>query len=218
MNKQTDKLKSMKMIPSGFNKIFYTCMFISLLVITWACTGNDKTSTTTTTTGIDNTNVKSTDTSSNNNNDAISGNAADADFLMKAAEINLEEIKLGQLAQQKGTISHVKELGKMMVDEHTKAMEELMTLAKTKMVTIPTEPGAKAMDAYNMLKAKPGKDFDKAYSDMMVNGHKDAIALFEKTSASAKDADIKGWASQTLPALRTHLDHSMMCQKECNKM
>ena len=115
-------------------------------------------------------------------------------------------------------MSHVKELGKMMEDEHTKAMNELKGLAKTKMVTIPDMPTQPAMDAYNTLNAKKGKDFDKAYSDMMVMGHKDAIALFEKTSANSGDANVKGWATSTLPALRKHLDHAVMCQKECNKM
>lgn len=216
----------MKMLLISSKKSFYIFLFILMLMIAWSCTGNDKSATTTTTENNQmNTDTATvapkTDNMNNNMNNAMdttSGKQADAAFLMKAAEINLEEIKLGQLAQQKGTMPHVKELGKMMVDEHTKAMKELTALAKTKMITIPMEPAATAMDAYNNMKAKPGKEFDKAYSDMMVMGHKDAIALFEKNSTDAKDADVKGWALKMLPALRTHLDHSMMCQKECAKM
>ena len=61
-------------------------------------------------------------------------------------------------------------------------------------------------------------DFDKEYCDMMVKGHKDAIDKFEKAINDASDPDIKAWASSMLPALRIHLDHSLTCQKKCEKM
>lgn len=153
------------------------------------------------------------DTANNNNNAET-----DATFFMKAAEINMEEIKLGKLAQQKGTMSHVKELGKMMVTDHTQAMAGLNTLAKTKMIDLPTTEGQKIMDAYKMLSEKKGKDFDKAYSDMMVNGHKEAIALFEKTNSDTKDADVKKMTTTMIPKLKTHLEEAEKCQKECQKM
>ena len=85
----------------------------------------------------------------------------DAQFLVNAAEINLEEIKLGQLAQEKGNASHIKELGKMMEDAHTKSLAELIALAKTKIITIPTSPTDNAMDAFKKLDAKSGNNFDK---------------------------------------------------------
>ena len=142
----------------------------------------------------------------------------DAQFLVNAAEINLEEIKLGQLAQEKGNASHIKELGKMMEDAHTKSLAELIALAKTKIITIPTSPTDNAMDAFKKLDAKSGNNFDKEYADMMVSGHKDAISTFEKASENCEDADIKNWASTMLPDLRKHLDHAIKCQKEFEKM
>ncbi len=145
-------------------------------------------------------------------------NEKDAQFLVNAAEINMEEISLGKLAQQKGNTAHVKELGKMTEDEHTKSMTDLTALAKTKMVTLPAAATSGAMDAYKELNSKSGNDFGKAYSDMMVSGHKDAIALFEKASTDCSDPDIRAWAAAALPALRIHLEHSLICQEECSKM
>ncbi len=142
----------------------------------------------------------------------------DAQFLVNAAEINLQEIKLGELAQEQGKASHIKELGKMMEEAHTKSLAELIALAKAKTITIPTSPSNDAMDAYKKLDTKSGNDFDKMYTDMMVNGHKDAINAFEKASENCEDTDIKNWASTMLPNLRKHLDHSLKCQKECEKM
>ena len=159
-----------------------------------------------------------TDTSNINRLNAGDNSNADAAFMMKAAEINMEEIKLGNLAKQKGTMAHVKELGSMLVTEHTKAMTALNAAAKSKMTTLPTTETEKITDAYNILNAKSGKDFDKAYSDMMVNGHKEAIALFEKTNRDTKDADIKSFTSAMIPKLKTHLEHAEKCKRECEKM
>lgn len=142
----------------------------------------------------------------------------DAKFLVNAAEINLEEIQLGQLAQTRGTTSHVKDLGKMMETEHGKALADLQTLAAKKQITIPTTLTESGMDANKKLIDTKGSDFDKEYADMMVSGHKDAISKFEKASTDAQDIDIRNWAAAMLPALRLHLDHSLSCQKLCEKM
>lgn len=142
----------------------------------------------------------------------------DAQFLVNAAEINMEEIALGQLAQEKGNMKHVKDLGKMMVTEHTKAMADLTALAQKKNITLPTSQTENGKEAYNDLMKKSGNDFGMAYSDKMVKGHKDAISIFEKASTKSADPEIKAWATSMLPALRTHLDHSMISQKECEKM
>jgi putative membrane protein len=142
----------------------------------------------------------------------------DAKFLVNAAEINLEEIKLGQLAQQKGTMADVKELGKMMEQAYTKAMAETDTLAKKMLITIPASPTENALEAYKKLNNKSGTDFDKAYCGMMVSGHKDAISLFEKASTGLNNDGIKQWAVNMLPDLRTHLEHAIACQKKCEAM
>ena len=145
-------------------------------------------------------------------------NEKDAQFLVNAAEINSEEISLGQLAQKSGRTSHVKELGKMMEDAHTKSMADLTVLAKTKIISLPTSQTDKEKATYKKLNDKSGNDFDLAYADLMVEGHKDAITLFEKASTESIDLDVRAWATSSLPALRHHLDEAIICQKKCSKM
>lgn len=140
----------------------------------------------------------------------------DAQFLVNAAEINLEHIMLGKLAQQIGRTSHVKDLGKLMEVEHSKSLAVLTVLAKTKMVTIPTSATDNAKDAYKVLNEKPATEFDKAYADLMVSEHKSAIAVFEYASTEADDMDIKNWATLSLIGLRAHLDSSIDCQTKCD--
>lgn len=144
-------------------------------------------------------------------------NDNDAKFIKQAAEMQLQEIRLGKLAQQKGKSSHVKDLGKMMEDDHTTSMNELKALAKSKSITLPAEANNDAKDDYTMLERKSGDDFDKAYSAMMVEHHEEAISLFERGASEAKDDELKAWSSKKLSTLRTHLQHAEDCEKKLAK-
>lgn len=142
----------------------------------------------------------------------------DAEFIVEAASINLEEIKLGELAQQKGTTNDVKQLGKMMVKEHTAALNDLKILASNKSISLPEVLTEDGQEAYDKLNDKTGSDFNMEYCDMMVKGHKNAIHQFEWASSKADDTDIRNWASSMLPTLNEHLEHSNSCQEKCKAL
>ncbi len=139
----------------------------------------------------------------------------DAEFLVDAASINLEEIKLGELAQQKGTSNDVKDLGKMMVKAHSSAQTDLKGLAAKKSITIPSGITKEGQEAWDKLNDEEGADFNKEYCEMMVKGHKNAINRFEWAASNATDPDIRDWASSMLPALNEHLEHSNTCLEKC---
>lgn len=142
----------------------------------------------------------------------------DAQFLVNASEINLEEIQLGQLAQQKGRTTYVKELGKAMEDAHTQSQRDLTALAQRKNISIPSSPTEDGKDAYETLNEESGDDFDEAYADRMVSSHENAIDLFEEASSDSHDTDIRNWATTTLSDLRKHLDRSIDCQEKLDEM
>ncbi|WP_157971932.1 DUF4142 domain-containing protein [Pleomorphovibrio marinus] len=139
----------------------------------------------------------------------------DSKFLMKAAEMQLEMISLGKLAQQKGNSDQVKELGKMMEEDHTKSHTEIKTLAQSKSVSIPTSVTDDSKDAYEDLNDENGNDFGKSYSKRMVNQHEDAIDLYENAAEDSEDPKVRAYASEKLPALRTHLKHAEACKEKC---
>lgn len=141
----------------------------------------------------------------------------DAQFLVEATAINLEEIRLGQLAQEISRDADIIALGKMMADAHSRSLIDVTALAEFKLVTIPTELTNDAVQLYKQLNQKSTNDFDKTYCEKMVEGHKGAIAKFEKEIADTHDGDIKEWATATLPELRKHLDHAIACQKKCEE-
>ena len=142
----------------------------------------------------------------------------DAEFLVSAAEINLEEIELGKLAQKNSSMPDVIALGKMMEEEHSKALIDLQMLAKNKQITVPNIITDKGKDAYNKLKVLSGEAFDYEYCDMMVKGHEDAISKFEEGLSETKDTDIKTWANEMIISLRLHLSKSISCKEKCAKM
>jgi putative membrane protein len=134
-------------------------------------------------------------------------------FLMEASKMQHEEIALGRLAQQRGTSQHVKDLGNMMVQDHTKTLSEIQTLAQSQSITIPSTLENSSVDGYDKLSDKTGNDFDKSYTDLMVKHHKDAIDKFEKAAENTENSEVAAWARQKLPGLRTHLQHAETAKK-----
>lgn len=131
---------------------------------------------------------------------------ADSKFAVSAASGGMMEVQLGELAKQKAASQQVKDFGAMMVRDHTKANDELKALAIQKNITLPPAPGEDHMDHIKNLTEKSGKDFDKAYIDMMVDDHEKDVKKFEECSKDGKDADLKAFAAKTLPTLQQHLD------------
>jgi putative membrane protein len=152
------------------------------------------------------------DTSSKMSN-TVAVDQSTSDFMVKVADVGMTEVKLGGMAQDKATNKRVKEFGAMMVSDHTKAGDELKSLARRKNVTLPEKIGEDHQKKVDDLSKKTGKDFDRSYIDAMVDGHESAVNDFEKASNNTKDPDVKSWVDKTLPILKTHLDSAKAIQK-----
>jgi putative membrane protein len=139
--------------------------------------------------------------------------ASDQKFIMKAAMGGMAEVKLGQLAEKNGSSTQVKEFGAMMVKDHSKANAQLMSVAKSKGVTLPSELDEKHQTKYEKMSQMKADDFDKAYIKDMVADHKTDVALFQAEAKKGDDAEVKSFATQTLPTLQMHLEHIEGLQK-----
>lgn len=136
----------------------------------------------------------------------------DATFAMKAAQGGMAEVKLGQLATQNASNADVKMFGQRMVDDHSKANDQLKQLAAKQNITLPSDIDAKDQATYDRLSKLHGADFDRAYINDMVNDHKKDIAEFEKEANGGKDQSLKTFAQNTLPTLRDHLQMAQSTQ------
>jgi putative membrane protein len=128
------------------------------------------------------------------------------DFINKVAISDMFEIQSSQLALSKQADADTKPFAEKMVQDHQKTSSELKALVDGGKVkaTLPTalDSEQKLLDD---LKAKSGKDFDQSYDQIQVKAHRDAVALFEAYGKGGDNAELKGWASKTLPHLKEHL-------------
>jgi len=100
----------------------------------------------------------------------------------------------------------VKAFGQQMVDDHTKAGDQLKAVAQQENMTLPETLNSKDQAIYDRLSKLSGAAFDKAYIADMVKDHEMDVKEFQKEATHGKDSNIKNFASQTLPVLEGHLD------------
>jgi putative membrane protein len=131
--------------------------------------------------------------------------SADTDFMKKAAQGGMAEVALGELAIKNGSNPDVKKFAQRMVNDHTKANDQLKQLAQQKGVELPQGLTAKDKGTKEELSRFSGAKFDRQYMEDMVTDHKKDVADFQRESMSAQDPDLKNFAVQTLPTLQEHL-------------
>jgi putative membrane protein len=136
-----------------------------------------------------------------------------AEFLTDAIQTNNAEIKFGQAAQDMGSTQAVKDFGRMLVDDHTKANTEATEIAQAMNVAVPTGVKPEDMAAYNMATSMTGADFDQDFANAMVKGHQKAIDMFKQEVDSGDPAQVTDFAKQTLPTLQMHLETAQSLQK-----
>src|ERR1035437_7330628 len=130
---------------------------------------------------------------------------ADKGFFLAAAQGGMTEVKLGELAAQKGTRDDVKAFGQMMVKDHTAINDDLKALATQKGVTLPDSLDAKHQGMVEKMAALTSSEFDAAYVADMIKDHKMDAKDFKAESAKTKDADIKAFVDKSIPVVGEHL-------------
>jgi putative membrane protein len=142
---------------------------------------------------------------------------SDAEFATEAAEGGAAEVKLGQLAQEKGSSDAVKDFGKMMVNDHTEAGEQLKSIAAQQNLKVPDELNKHDQGIYNKLSKLSGEAFDRAYAKEMVNDHRKDIDDFQREASGGQNEPIKNFAAQTLPTLQKHLKSAREMQRTVSR-
>lgn len=183
-------------------------VLILLVALTLAslagCGGGDGNSNTGTTNTTNVNATRSETNSSANNSSTASLSGDDRSFMTEAATGGMAEVELGRLAAEKGQSADVKKFGQRMVDDHSKANDELKQLATKKGVTLPTDLTGEQKSEKEKLSKLSGAAFDKEYMSAMVEDHDKDVKAFQDKSKDAKDADLKAFVTKTLPTLEEH--------------
>lgn len=132
----------------------------------------------------------------------------DRSFVEKAAKSNMEEIAISRVAAERATNPQVRDFAQMMISDHTGSNSELMTLASSKGLTLPT----KDIDV-EKWQNRSAKDFDEEYMEKMVSDHKEDVELFEKEGKKGDDMELSTFANKTLPTLQAHLAKAQEIKK-----
>jgi putative membrane protein len=156
---------------------------------------------------------KSTTAASATSKSSTRSATPDVHFAKEAARGGMAEVKLGQLAQEKGSSDTVKTFGKRMVDDHSKAGDKLKEVASHESITLPSDLSAKDQATYDRLSKLNGAAFDRAYARDMVKDHETDVAAFQKEANAGKNDSLKSFASETLPTLQDHLKHAKEMMK-----
>lgn len=193
------------------NSMITAAAFAGLLALAPAFAQNQGTTTGSATAGSprntqsDETQHQGHDMSKMDNKGSSRLSVQDRKFIIEAAMGGMEEVELGRLAAQKAASADVRTFGQRMVDDHSKANDQLKSIASQKGMTLPTTLSADKRQDLNKMSKLSGAAFDKMYMSHMVRDHKKDVSEFEKEASKASDSTLKNFAQQTLPTLREHL-------------
>ena len=145
-----------------------------------------------------------------------SEHSEDAKFIKQASIGGMAEVKMGELASQRGQSQSVKQFGERLKKDHEEANQKLQQIAQRKGMTTPT-----ALDEHNQkmvdhLSSLSGEEFDKAFIEHAVKDHKKDIKEFEKQAERGDDPAARSFARETLPTLREHLRIAQMLSENRN--
>ena len=136
---------------------------------------------------------------------ALAQSSRDIKFAKCVAEDGIMDVQAAKVALTKASLSDIKMHAQHMIDDHSKANEELKSLATKKNIQLPTALNDKEQKQQDKLMQLNGKDFDKHYAKCMVKAHKKAICLFKKEAKKGDDPEITKWAEEKVPTLESHL-------------
>ena len=160
--------------------------------------------------------LRADDKSTEKEHGRSSEHSQDAKFLKEASMGGMAEVKMGELASQKGQSQSVKQFGERLKKDHEEANQKLMQIAQRKGMTQPTSLDEHHQKAMDHLSSLSGEEFDKAFIEHAVKDHKKDIQKFEKQAESGDDPAARSFARETLPTLREHLRIAQMLSENRN--
>lgn len=145
----------------------------------------------------------------------------------------MTEVKLGELASQKARNADVKAFGRMMVQDHTQAGEELKQLASKHNITPPAELDDEHRNTVEKFSKLEATEFDRDYINQMVDDHQKTVEALEdrldkegdndnprytpKKTDNAVDMAFNEWAAKTIPTVRKHLERAKQLDEKLDR-
>ncbi|MEP6609083.1 MAG: DUF4142 domain-containing protein [Burkholderiaceae bacterium] len=133
--------------------------------------------------------------------------AADREFFILASSGDMLEIESGRLALDKSQNANVRSFAQKMVDDHTRAGEDLRQAATSAGMAPPTAMSPPHSVHLERLRGLAGAEFDREYAAQIgVAAHQEAVALFERALREAANPDVRALAEKGVSGKREHLE------------
>lgn len=139
---------------------------------------------------------------------------ADRKLIVDMAMASMAEIESARMAQTKTQNEQIKNFAQQMIDDHTRALNEVKQLAQARGVTVPTELDRMHKAKEDRMRALSGEAFDRAYmAQAGVSDHKKVHDKLRQAQMRAKDPEVKALVARTLPIVDQHLNSAEQLHK-----
>ena len=145
----------------------------------------------------------------------------------------MAEVKLGELASERAQHAEVKAFGRRMVQDHTKAGDELKQVASQYNVQPPMQLDDDHQEQMDRLSKLQGAEFDREYINLMVDNHEKTLSALEdrvekqgeepNVQFTAKESDnpfesgLNRWAANTAPVVQQHLEQARQLKEKVDR-
>jgi len=131
--------------------------------------------------------------------------AAHKEFALQAGRGGLAEVEIARVVVTRATRPEVRDFAQRLIDDHSRANQELENLANQKSITLPTTLDPAQQNLLDRMKTMGGAALDDTYLKEMIKDHEADSHLFER-GQNAQDPDLKAFAQRTLPTIQQHLE------------
>lgn len=135
--------------------------------------------------------------------------AVNADAFVRDAAIGgMYEIESSKMALQRSKNAEVKKAAQMIISDHEAANAKLKTLVDGGKAPgpLPTALDERRKGMLDNLRGASDADFDDRYLDQQTMAHHEAMTAFNGYAQMGDNADLKAFAAETAPKLKTHAD------------
>ena len=186
---------------------FTSSLCAGILLATTACNPTADTNTADTAMNDDATTEMNTDAMANEDGTmATTTMMTDEEFMKMVATGGHNEMGLSKVALSKNVSGATKDFANMMITDHTKAGNELKPIAESKNVMLPTDMDAEHKALEDQMQNLSGEELAQKYAQQMVTDHQKTVDVFQSEIQNGKDAEVKAFASKTLPTIQKHLE------------
>ncbi len=129
-----------------------------------------------------------------------------AGFVRTAAISDMYEIESARLATQRSSNAAVKAFAQHMMQDHEATTAQLSSAVHAMNgPSPPTSMDSRHTEMLTQLRNARASDFDRLYITQQIAAHQNAVDLFRTYGQDGDNAQLKQWASTTLPKLQEHL-------------